>query len=85
MSIYSFITLVFFLLPNLAHWMFAHDYYNMVRIIPHVLDDTAPPKSTLKSKRAQFWFWLILNSIVGFACGVSAYYIGCFQLKGELN
>ena len=35
----------------IGHWMFSYEYYNMVRIIPFVLDDIAPPESILKSNR----------------------------------
>ncbi len=30
-------------LLNIAHWSFSFEYYNMVRIIPFVLDETPPP------------------------------------------
>ena len=30
-------------LLNIAHWNFSYEYYNMVRIIPFVLDDIPPP------------------------------------------
>jgi hypothetical protein len=29
-------------LVNVAHWLFSYEYYNMVRIIPFVLDDISP-------------------------------------------
>jgi uncharacterized membrane protein YoaK (UPF0700 family) len=30
-------------LSNIAHWEFSFEYYNMVRIIPFVLDEIPPP------------------------------------------
>jgi hypothetical protein len=30
-------------LANIAHWEFSFEYYNMVRIIPFVLDEIPPP------------------------------------------
>ena len=39
-------------LVNVAHWMFSYEYYNMVRIIPFVLDDIPPPESILTSNKA---------------------------------
>ena len=46
-SVASFIE---FALLNAAHWMFSFEYYNMVRIIPYVLDDSSPPESIVRSK-----------------------------------
>ena len=59
-----------------AHWMFSYEYYNMVRIIPFVLDDIAPPESIMKSNRVQFWLWSVLNTLTAFLAGVS-YYVYC--------
>ncbi len=63
-------------LTNTAHWMFSYEYFNMVRIIPFVLDDTIPPESILKSNKAQFWIWMVLNMVVSFLGGV-AYFNFC--------
>ena len=61
-----------------AHWMFSYEYYNMVRIIPFVLDDIAPPESIMKSNRVQFWLWSVLNTLTAFLAGVS-YYVYCID------
>ena len=60
---------------NAAHWMFSFEYYNMVRIIPYVLDDSSPPESIVRSNRAQFWFWLVLNIVVAFLFGCANYFM----------
>jgi len=35
-------------LAHMAQWMFAYEYYNMVRIIPFVLDDVPLPERIVK-------------------------------------
>ena len=59
---------------TIGHWMFSYEYYNMVRIIPFVLNDIAPPESILKSNRVQFWVWIGINMIVAFLGGVAKYF-----------
>ena len=57
---------IYWALQNVSHWMFSFEYYNMVRVIPFVLEDIPLPENMVKSNRAQFWFWLILNVLVAF-------------------
>ena len=61
-------------LGNNAHWGFSFEYYNMVRIIPFVLDETLPPQSIVNSNKAQFWLWTILNTVAAVLLGVSFYF-----------
>jgi hypothetical protein len=42
----------------------------MVRIIPFLLDDIPPPESIIKSNKAQFWIWMVLNTTAGVLAGV---------------
>ena len=46
--VYALIMFSYFGLVNVAHWMFSYEYYNMVRIIPYVLDDIPPPGSIFR-------------------------------------
>jgi hypothetical protein len=61
-------------LPNIAHWMFSYEYYNMVRIIPFVLDEIAPPEKIFMQNTAQFWIWTVINSIAAVLLGFSTYF-----------
>ena len=65
----------YFGLVNVAHWMFSYEYYNMVRIIPYVLDDIPPPESIFRSNRIQFWVFTVLNIVVAFLVAASYYFM----------
>ena len=41
--VYSLCVAINLGLANMAHWKFSFEYYNMVRIIPFVLDEIPPP------------------------------------------
>jgi hypothetical protein len=62
-------------LYGIAQWMFSFEYYNMMRIIPFVLDEIPPPLSILKHNRVQFWLWTVLNIVVALLLGIFAYYL----------
>ena len=81
--VYAVFTLIYFGLWNTSQWFFSFEYYNMVRIIPFVLDDIPPPESLLRSNIAQFWVWTILNIIVSFLTAVSIYLWLFFDLNGD--
>jgi hypothetical protein len=61
-------------LANIAHWEFSFEYYNMVRIIPFVLDALPPLQSIIYQNTAQFWIWIVLNTMAAVAIGVSTYF-----------
>ena len=61
-------------LLNIAHWMFSFEYYNMVRIIPFVLDDIPIPENIIKLNKTQFWVWIILNTIAAILWGITMIY-----------
>jgi hypothetical protein len=61
-------------LINIAHWEFSFEYYNMVRIIPFVLDEIPLNSNILKSNTAQFWILTFLITIAAVLLGVSAYF-----------
>ena len=54
--------------------MFSYEYYNMVRLIPFVLEDMSPPKGIIRCNRVQFWFWLVLNAVVAFLYASTFYF-----------
>ena len=68
-------TLVYCALQNTAHWMFSYEYYNMVRLIPYILDDITPPESMVKCNRVQYWFWLLVNIIFAIGYGASIFIV----------
>jgi hypothetical protein len=43
LTVYAITSIVNWGLANIAHWQFSFEYYNMVRIIPFVLDEIPPP------------------------------------------
>ena len=47
LGMYSLCLAIVYGLANIAHWSFSFEYYNMVRIIPFVLDDMPPSKSII--------------------------------------
>ena len=59
---------------TIGHWMFSYEYYNMVRIIPFVLDDIAPPESIVKSNRVQYWVWIWISMIFALLSGIAKYF-----------
>ena len=65
----------YFALQSCAHWMFSYEYYNMVRLIPFVLEDITPPKNMVRCNRLQFWFWMILNTVAAFVYTASFYFL----------
>ena len=81
--VYAVFTLIYLGLWNTSQWFFSYEYYNMVRIIPFVLDDIPPPESLLRSNIAQFWVWTILNIVVSFLTAVSIYLSLFFDLNGD--
>ena len=64
---------IYYALQGVSHWMFAYEYYNMVRVISYVMDDIPVPASIVKKNRAQYWFWLILNVVVAFLFAITFY------------
>ena len=82
---YAVTTCLYIGLQSVANWMFSYEYFNMVRIIPFVLDDVPPPESILKSNKVQFWLWTVLNMIVAFLSGIFVYFCIFFALKGRYD
>ena len=72
--VYSLILAINQGLANIADWEFSFEYYNMVRIIPFVLDEIPPPLIIVKSNIAQFWILTILNTIAAVLLGVSSFF-----------
>ena len=72
-----------FAFQNVGHWMFSYEYYNMVRTISYVLDETPPPESIVRSNRIQFWFWLVLNTVVAFLLASANYFLYNFAYVNE--
>ena len=54
--------------------MFSYEYYNMVRIIPFVLDDSSVPERIVKSNRIQYWVLLVINAVVAFIYAITYYF-----------
>ena len=54
--------------------MFSFEYYNMVRIIPFVLDDIPIPENIIKLNKTQFWVWIILNTIAAVLWVITAFF-----------
>ena len=66
--------------------MFSYEYYDMVRLIPYILDDIPPPKNMRRCNRIQFWFWLILNGVVAFCLGAVSFYAGfSYYIKSDIQ
>ena len=65
--------------------MFSYEYYDMVRLIPYILDDIPPPKNMLRCNRIQFWFWLILNGVVAFCYGAVYFYVYSYDIKSDIQ
>ena len=43
LTVYAINLAILWGLVDIAHWEFSYEYYNMVRIIPFVLDEISPP------------------------------------------
>ena len=46
---------------NVAHWLFAFEYYNLIRIRPYAEKDQPVPVHVVKSNNCQYWFWIAVN------------------------
>ena len=57
---------------NVAHWLFAYEYFNLVRTIPYVFANKKIPQELLASNKRQYWFWLTLNIVFSLIFGLIA-------------
>ena len=74
---------IFCMFQNISHWMFSYEYYNMVRQIPFVIEEIPLPEGMLRSNRIQYWFWMILNTVLAFLFSVANFYFAVTTEKSD--
>jgi hypothetical protein len=75
--------IIYLSLLGIGHWLFSYEYYNMVRIIPFVLDGLSLPEEISKSNRIQFWIGITLNSFISVVYGIAYYFCYLFWIEGN--
>jgi hypothetical protein len=58
---------------NLAHWLFAFEYYAISKLIPFVLQHRSLPEGMLVQQRLLFWAVFALNITTPFLEGLTTY------------
>lgn len=65
---------------NLAHWIFAFEYYAISKLIPFVLQQKSLPGGMLAQQRFFFWAVLVLNITSPFLEGLMTFEYNLFYI-----
>lgn len=66
---------------NLAHWLFAFEYYAISKLIPFVLQNRSLPEGMLIQQKLLFWAVLALNILTPFLEGLTTFYYNLFYIS----